>query len=334
MNLKLPHHPNRMSIKTIDLHTGGEPLRVVVDGYPAIEGTTVLERRRYVMEHLDYIRTSLMWEPRGHADMYGCLIVPPNDEQAAFGVIFMHNAGYSTMCGHATIALGRLAKILGWVQDDVFNIDAPCGRLQITVAEESISFIGVPSFVLHKNKQVTLKNGKAYNFDIAYGGAFYAYVDIEQDELPLTPDHYSRIKALGGELKQAIIQSGISIQHPFERDLSFLYGIIFIGGPISDGVDSRNVCVFADHEVDRCPTGSGVMGRMALHFDQGAIDIDHPMLIESIVGSVFSGQVLETTNYGPHTAIIPKVTGNAYVTGEHIFHIDSHDPLKHGFLLK
>ena len=333
MNLTLPPYPNRLSIKTIDMHTGGEPLRVITGGYPVIEGANVLERRRYVEKNLDHLRTSLMWEPRGHADMYGCLIVPPNDEGAAFGVIFMHNAGYSSMCGHATIALGRLAKILKWVDTDVFHIDAPCGRLKITVSEDNVSFIGVPSFVLHKNRKINLINGNSFEFDIAYGGAFYAYVSVKEDMLPLTPDNYDKIKKLGGEIKQAIKNSGLSIDHPFEPDLSFLYGTIFIGGPITDGVDSRNVCVFADHEVDRCPTGSGVMGRMALHYAQGELNKNESMLIESILGTVFTGEVLEETNFGPYPAVIPKITGNAYITGEHTFLIDPSDPLRNGFLL-
>ncbi len=333
MNHKLPAKPGRVSIKTIDMHTGGEPLRVVIDGYPEIKGNSVLERRQYVREHLDHFRRALMWEPRGHRDMYGCLVVPPNDKGAAFGVIFMHNEGYSTMCGHATIALGRLATLLGWVSDKRFAMDAPCGRLEIEVSDHSVSFIGVPSFVLHTDQQVTLNTGQIIKFDIAYGGAFYAYVQMDESKLALVPNNYNQLKSLGGQIKQAIIQSKLPINHPYEADLSFLYGVILIGGPISPGVDSRNVCVFAEQEVDRCPTGSGVMGRLALHYQQQSLKLKESIRIESIVGSIFSGQIVETTHFGPHQAIIPKVSGNASITGEHIFHIDEDDLFKYGFIL-
>ena len=188
------------------MHTGGEPLRVIIDGLPEIPGNNVLERRRYVHEQLDHFRKALMWEPRGHADMYGCIIVPPNDEGAEFGIIFMHNAGYSTMCGHATIAIGRLAFELGWVKEKSFNIDAPCGRLNIKVINDSqVAFIGVPSFVLSQNKYVQLDTGEEFNYDIAYGGAFYAYVTLPEKQLSLVPKNYSQIKSLGGRIKRKII---------------------------------------------------------------------------------------------------------------------------------
>ena len=334
MNKNLPHHPDRISVRTIDLHTGGEPLRVILDGYPEIKGNTVLERRSYVQNYLDHLRKSLMWEPRGHADMYGCIPVPPNDDGADLGVIFMHNAGYSTMCGHATIALGRLAKTLGWIENDALVLDAPCGRLFVTIEQDQVSFIGVPSFVLHQNQNVSLANGESFQYDIAYGGAFYAYVQVSESRLPLVPENYENIKQLGGALKKAIMEQGPSITHPFTSDLSFLYGVIFIGGPISDGVDSRNVCVFADKEVDRCPTGSGVMGRLALSHLNKALKIQENIEIESITGSVFKGSIVNINRYGEYEAVIPKVTGSAHITGEHLFHIDPDDPFREGFILK
>ncbi len=332
-----------MTIRTIDMHTGGEPLRVVVEGFPELEGTTVIEKRRYCRNHYDHLRKSLMWEPRGHADMYGCLITEPNDEGAAFGVIFMHNEGYSTMCGHATIALGKLAVELGWVPATEpiteFYIDAPCGRLKIksTCADQTVSLVHfecVPSFVLLKNHQIEVREVGKVTFDIAYGGAFYAFVNSNRLGLELIPQNYTRIIHHGKAIKEAIIRSGLPIDHPMQSDLSFLYGTIFIGGPVSEGIDSRNVCVFADGEVDRCPTGSGVSARMAIHHERGEIKIGETMLIESIIGSVFTGEVLRSTTFGPYQAVVPGVSGQAFITGQNEWIIDPEDPWKDGFFLR
>jgi trans-L-3-hydroxyproline dehydratase len=331
------------TIKTIDMHTGGEPLRVILEGYPEIKGNTVLAKRQYLKENLDHLRTALMHEPRGHADMYGCLIVAPNDDGADFGIIFLHNEGYSTMCGHAIIAIGTLAVQLGWVPltgpETTIKIDAPCGRITAFVKHEgaqveSVRFHCVPSFVLATDVLVEVPElGKIW-CSIAYGGAFYAYVQAKDLGLALVPENYRLLIERGMQIKRAVMTSELLIEHPFEGDLSFLYGTIFIEKTDTPGIDSRNVCIFADGEVDRCPTGSGVSGRMALHYQRGELGIDESMLIESITGSVFRGKVVETTSFGPYAAVIPEVEGQAFVTGRHEFVIDQEDPFKHGFFLR
>lgn len=340
-NASLPIKSNSIVIKTIDMHTGGEPLRVIIEGYPEIKGKNVLEKRQYCMDHLDHLRTSLMWEPRGHADMYGCLIVEANDDQASFGIIFMHNQGYSTMCGHATIAIGKLAIELGWVEKNEsgltrFYIDAPCGRLQLFVDEDHrVSFHCVPSFVTALNQQVIISDEIQVPFDLAYGGAFYAYVDAVDINLSLEAENYQEIIRQAELIKKAIIKTHDAFfQHPYEPDLSFLYGIIFMEASTKANIDSRNVCVFADREVDRCPTGSGVSGRMALHLAKNEIQNSDHLVVESITGSIFKGSIVEELEYGPYKAVIPKVTGSAYITGVHEFIIDQDDPFKEGFFLK
>lgn len=333
----------RMQIKTIDMHTGGEPLRVIIDGFPELKGSNVLEYRRYVKQYCDHLRKALMWEPRGHADMYGCLLVPPNDEEADFGIIFMHNEGYSTMCGHATIAITKLAVKMGWVekQEPVtrLTIDAPCGRLHAEAEVRDgrvgkVRFRCVPSFVIALDASVEVEGSGTVRYDLAYGGAFYAYVDSNKLGLDLTPSNYRRLIETGMDIKRAIIASGQEVRHPFEEDLSFLYGTIFIGEPVSEGIDSRNVCVFAEGEVDRCPTGSGVSGRMALHHARNEIAINEWMSIESITGSVFRGRVTGKTKFGTHEAVIPEVEGTAFITGTHTFVINPDDPMKYGFFLR
>src|ERR1041385_5582347 len=241
-----PGHWTR--ITTIDMHTGGEPLRVVVGGLPPIEGPTVLEKRRYFREHYDYLRSGLMWEPRGHADMYGAVITPSAD--ADFDVFFIHNEGYSTMCGHA--------------------INVPAGRIlaRATVVDGRVvetSFQNVPSFVYLRGQQVEVAGLGSVEFDVAYGGAFYAFVSAPALGLKLEPDNFNRLIECGRLIKHAVM-SQFTIKHPFEDDLSFLYGTIFIGPAHDPAHHSRNVCIFADGELDRSATGSGVSARAALHF--------------------------------------------------------------------
>lgn len=339
--LQVPEHWHR--IRTIDMHTGGEPLRVVVEGFPELTGSSVLENRRILMQQYDYLRKVLMHEPRGHADMYGCVLTLPNDTGADFGIIFLHNEGYSTMCGHATIAIAKLAVVMGWVQvEEPFThlkIDAPCGRLDVSVRVENgqvlfSRFRCVPSFVVALDQAVEVPGLGRVHYDLAYGGAFYAYVQAEDLNLPLIPERYSEIIQKGMAIKRAVMANSDQVKHPFEPDLSFLYGTIFMGGPVSPGVDSRNVCVFAEGEVDRSPTGSGVSGRLPIHYARGEINLGDTLIIESILGSVFKGTLIEELDYGPFRALVPEVEGTAFITGQHEFLIDPEDPFRHGFFLR
>jgi len=332
-----------LRIQTIDMHTGGEPLRVILNGFPRLRGNTVLEYRNDCKNRFDYLRRALMHEPRGHADMYGCILTPPNDEGADFGILFLHNEGYSTMCGHAIIAITKLAVEMGWVEKTSpitpINIDAPCGRIQAFAKLKdnevaSVYFYCVPSFVVALDQKIEVDGIGWVEYDLAYGGAFYAYVNSSKLGLRLVTENYSQLIQKGMAIKRAIMQSDQKINHPFEEDLSFLYGTIFIGDPVSDGIDSRNVCIFAEGEVDRCPTGSGVSGRMPIHHKRGELKIGETMTIESITGSVFKGSVVKETSFGSYEAVIPKVEGTAYITGQYEFLIDPNDPFKYGFFLR
>jgi len=333
-----------LQIKTIDMHTGGEPLRVIVAGFPELKGSSVLEYRRYFKEHYDHLRTALMFEPRGHADMYGCILVPPNDDQGDFGILFLHNEGYSTMCGHAIIAIATLAVEMKWMEvkegDQMLKIDAPCGRITALVNIEQgkvagVRFHCVPSFVVGLDKTIAVEGLGEVTYDLAYGGAFYAFVDLKKNnfDFDLNSLSYRTLISKGMEIKRAVMQQDSEILHPFENDLSYLYGTIFIGDSDNPAIDSKNVCVFADGEVDRCPTGSGVSGRMAIHKARKEIDFGETMTIESITGSVFKGSIISEEDYGPFKAVIPQVEGTAYVTGMHTFCIDPRDPMKNGFVV-
>jgi len=338
-----------IKIKTIEMHTGGEPLRVIVEGFPELKGNSILEMRSFVRENYDHLRTALMFEPRGHADMYGCLLTPPppNDHPTAknadFGIIFMHNEGYSTMCGHATIAITKLAVEMGWVDRiepvTEIKIEAPCGLLTtyayIRNGEVySMAFDNVPSFVVSLDNEVNVEGLGNVKYDLAYGGAFYVFVNAEELQIPCTPDNYATLIREGMNIKKAVMKTNPDIIHPYEESLSFLYGTIFIGGPVTAGVDSRNVCIFADGEVDRSPTGSGVSARMAIHYKRGEIRKGEEMTIESILGSTFTASVLEETSFGSYNAVIPRVSGTAFITGQNEFLIDPRDPLGQGFILR
>ena len=333
---------NWTRITTIDTHTGGEPFRVITSGFPTLKGNSILEKRRYVKNHFDHLRTALMWEPRGHADMYGCIVTPPVSDGADFGVLFLHNEGFSTMCGHGIIGITKVAVETGLVPlkspETTVVIDTPAGKIisHAKVCEgfvQHVRFENVPSFVFSMNDTIEIPDLGNISYDIAYGGAFYAFVKAEDVGLRIMPEDTTKLIETGMAIKRAIMASR-SVVHPFEKDLSFLYGTIFIGPPRSEGAYSSNVCIFAEGEVDRSPTGTGVSARMALHFAKGDISIDQSLVIESIIGTTFSGRVLKQVSYGPYQAVIPEVEGTSYITGKHAFLIDPCDPLKDGFILR
>ena len=326
------------------MHTEGEPLRVIVDGLPALQGNSILEYRRFMRENLDEFRTALMWEPRGHADMYGCVITPPESPEADFGVLFIHNEGYSTMCGHAIIALATLAVETEMVPvtepETCVRIDAPAGLITAWARVEQGKVTGayfhnVPSFVVALDEKVIVPGLGEVLYDLAYGGAFYAYVQADSLGISLDERNFREIIRQGTAIKEEISRNAANIRHPFHADLSFLYGIIFISNKVkNEGPSSRNVCVFAEGEVDRSPTGTGVSGRLAIHYARNELSLGDSMMIESIIGSTFTGSVKNTTRYGSFDAIIPRVEGRAFITGRHEFLISSNDPLKKGFILR
>jgi trans-L-3-hydroxyproline dehydratase len=335
-----PSHWHR--ITTIDAHTAGEPLRIITSGYPELPGKTILERRRYALEHFDYLRKALMWEPRGHADMYGCIITPPASPSADFGVLFLHNEGYSSMCGHGIIAVTKVAVETGLIPlaqpVTVVRIDSPAGLITAHAMisrgmVERVAFRNVPSFVLGLDEEVDVPGLGRIRYDLAFGGAFYAYVSADQVGLKCTPDEFRPLIEKGMAIKRAVMKSR-EIPHPFEKELSFLYGTILIAPPIGKGANSRNVCIFAEGEVDRSPTGTGVSGRMAIHFARKEVTVNQPIVIESILGTQFIGRVVETTRFGPFAAVIPEVEGSASITGRNEFFVDPEDPLRNGFILR
>ena len=342
-------------IESIDVHTAGEPLRVITGGWPEIPGATILDRRRHARERQDALRRAVLWEPRGHADMYGCLLLPPATDDGDAGVLFLHNEGWSTMCGHGIIGVVKLGVETGLLPgrqpgpDTVESrIDTPAGRVTATAhlapedsgdtgagggrRVERVSFLNVPSFVLASAVEVDTPGVGSVKLDVAFGGAFYAYVEAAPLGLSLETENVSAIIDLGMRIKRAV-SAAIPLSHPDDDpDLDFLYGTIFTGPALGDA-DMREVCIFADGEVDRSPTGTGVSGLAAILHARGELSVDHEIEVESILGTTFSVRVAHEMELAGRAAIEPEVCGTAYVTGRHEFWIDPLDPLRDGFLL-
>jgi proline racemase len=321
-----------MKIRTVDYHTAGEPFRIVTDGVEAPRGATILDKRRDTHNRLDHVRRLLVHEPRGHADMYGCFVVEPNDAGADLGVVFFHNAGYSTACGHGTIALVTWALDEGIVErregENHVVVDVPSGRLETWANVKdgrvlSVRFRNVPSFVWAEGVELGDRT-----VDIAFGGAFYASVEeqVEPSELP-------RLIELGRALKGEVEQWQ-DVVHPLELELRDLYGVIFWQEEGEDPLTQRNVTVFADGEVDRSPCGSGTSARLALLDRAGRLPRGEELRHRSIVDTEFRARVVGDAEVAGIPAVITEVEGSAYRTGEHAFTLDPDDPLGDGFLLR
>ena len=331
-------------ITALDVHAAGEPLRIITGGLPELSGATILERRRYMQEHLDHIRRALIWEPRGHYDMYGCVVTPPMTPDADLGVLFLTNEGYSTMCGHGIIALVTALLETGAMpakgRETPVNLDTPAGLVRATAHLDSsghverVAFLNVPSFVYAHDVDIAVPTLGKLTVDIVFGGAFYAVLPAEQVGLRVVPRQREQLVATGEAIKKAV-NAKLPITHPYEEDLGFLYGTILTGPPENPTHHSRNICVFANAEVDRSPTGTGVSARLALLHAKGEIVDGQQIVVESILGaaSTFGGRIVGRAQVGPYEAIVPEVSGTAFITGRHEFIIDPRDELGRGFLL-
>jgi len=329
-----------MKIKTIEAHTGGEPLRIIIDGYPKLKGKTLLEKRNDALLNHDHIRKAIIWEPRGHANMYGAILVEPDSPEADIGVIFMHNEGYSTGCGHAVIALTKVLIEMGFMQmvepETTVKMDVPSGYIESFARindgnVKDVRFQNVPSFVQSLDATIDIPDIGIIDYDLAFGGAYYAIVNVNQVNLKCIEKYHDALINKGMRIKHAIMNS-VEIKHPIEPEMNFLYGTIFTDLAQDSTNHSRNVCIFADGELDRSPTGTGVSARAAIHYKRNEIKLGESITIESILGSSFSVRIDRAIEYGKYNAIIPEVTGDAYITGMNTFFINPNDPLKDGFI--
>lgn len=330
-------------VSTIEAHAGGEPLRIVTAGVPPLPGATILERRAAMREHHDDLRRLLMWEPRGHADMYGCLLTPPVTPGATFGVLFMHNEGFSTMCGHGIIALttalletGMVARVEPTTE---LGYDTPAGFVLARAEVDGdrvrrVSFRNVPSFVHTANLPIVV-DGREIVVDVAFGGAFYALVEasVLAPGLAIEPGRAAELIAHGMAVKRAV-EATATIAHPDEPGLQGIYGTIITGPAVEPGVHSRNVTIFAEGEVDRSPTGTGVSARLAALFARGEVGMGEEIAIESIIGSRFTGRIIGEARVGDWPAVIPEVGGRGFLSGFCQFMLDPEDEVGRGFLVR
>ena len=345
-------------IKTIDAHAAGEPLRLVIDGLPSPEGRTMLEKRAWAMKRLDHLRKGLILEPRGHTDMYGALLTEPVSRDAHAGILFMHNEGWSTMCGHGIIAVTTIAIERGLIwsgsaakagnggthsgkptEVDI-RYDTPAGLVQArahlahhgeAVRVDSVAFRNVASFVFEPSLLVPV-GGRKIPVDVAFGGAFYAIVDAEAAGVPIDAAHLPELRTLGMTIAREV-EKLRRVVHPSDPGLEGIYGTIFTAPAHLPDAHLRNVTIFADAEVDRSPCGTGTAAVMAVLNDMGLLLDDVPFVHESIVGTTFRGRVVDRVEVGERSAIVPEIEGSAWITGEHTFLIDGDDPLKAGFRL-
>ena len=348
-------------IRTIDAHAAGEPLRLVVEGLPAPEGRTMLEKRAWAIKRLDHLRKPLILEPRGHTDMYGALLTEPVTRDANAGVLFMHNEGWSTMCGHGIIAVTTMAIERGllWLASPEprgaggghtgnggkpasmeIRFDTPAGLVHARahlahhgdeIRVESVAFRNVASFVFEPSLLVPV-GGRKIPVDVAFGGAFYAIVDAEAAGVPIDAAHLPELRRLGMAIAREVERLR-RVVHPGDAGLEGIYGTIFTAPAHHPDAHLRNVTIFADAEVDRSPCGTGTAAVMAVLNDMGLLLDDVPFIHESIVGTTFKGRVVERVQVGERPAIVPEIEGSAWITGEHTFLIDGDDPLKAGFRL-
>ncbi|KZL19288.1 Proline racemase [Pseudovibrio axinellae] len=333
----------QQKIDVVDMHTAGEPLRIVTRGYPEVLGETILAKRRYARDTLDHLRQFLMFEPRGHFDMYGAVLVEPSHPEAHFGVLFIHNEGYSTMCGHAVIALGRYAVDHGLVAATSpvtqVRIECPCGLVVACVDVKdgiagAVSFRSVPAFLHSKDVVVDVKGLGELAVDVAYGGAFYGLAPASAFGLDVQKSSSRDLVDAANAVSDAV-RAAVRLHHPDDADLAFLYGTLLTDGNDAYSPDATaNICVFADSQVDRSPTGSGVTARLAAQAARGLIAKGQTRRFESLISTCFEGTYFEDARCGQHDAIIAQVAGKAHYSGTATFWREQDDPVGNGFLLR
>ncbi len=336
-NPKLNLDAYEASFKAIDTHTVGEFTRVLFSGFPKLEGNTPIERKHYLQEHYDKYRQALMFEPRGHHDMFGAYITEPISPEADFAVFFMDTGEYLNMCGHGTIGSATAIIESGLIEAKEpyteLTLEAPAGLIKVKAAVkngkvESVTLTNVPAF-LYKENLKTVIDGKEITYDISFGGSFFALCDITQLGWEVTPKTIPMLTEFGMKLIENANKEN-KIQHP-ELDITSVDLAELYCPTTSEGCDMRNVVIFGDNMADRSPCGTGTSAKVATLYKRGKLQLNQPFVYESFIGSKFTGVPIAETKVGEFDAVIPQITGSAYVTGEATYVIDGDDPLKYGF---
>lgn len=332
--------PYQYLIKAIDSHTMGEPTRVIYDGFPELRGDTMMQKKEYLTAHYDHLRSALMLEPRGHRDMFGALMTEPVHEEADFGVIFMESGGCLNMCGHGSIGTAAVIVETGMIPvaepyTDVV-LDAPAGliRARVHVVDgkaQEVSILNVPSFLYLEQQKVSLPEWGEIRFDISFGGSFFALINAEEIGLRLEADNIDRVEALGMKLLTEINRK-ISVKHP-ALDIKTVDLVEFYSHTDTEKANMKNCVVFGDGQIDRSPCGTGTSAKIASLYAKGQLKLGEEFVYESITGTLFRAVAMSETEVGGYRAIIPQITGNAYLTGISQWILDERDPQEYGFLL-
>ena len=330
------------SIHAVDSHTAGEATRVVVGGIPNIKGSSMPEKKQWLEDNLDHIRTAIMLEPRGHNDMFGSIITQPTNPEADYGIIFMDGGGYLNMCGHGTIGAMTIAVETGMVEvcEPITNIvqEAPAGIIRGEVFVENgkakkVSFKNVPAFLYKRDQEVELPGYGKIKFDISFGGSFFAIVKADQIGVEIVPENAGILNKLGMQLRD-IINEQIPVVHPEMPHIHTVDLVEWWSETDTEGATLKNCVVFGQGQVDRSPCGTGTSAKIATLYAKGELKQGEKFIYESILGTLFEGEIVDTVKVGEFDAIVPKITGSAYITGFNHFVIDEEDPVKHGFILK
>ena len=326
-------------LKTIDAHVAGQPLRLIVEGFPNPVGRTMLAKQRWLTKHHDRLRRLLMLEPRGHTDMCGAVLTEPVETGSHAGVLFMHTQGFGPMSTDGVIGVVTVALEKGLLQvadETDIRLDTPVGTVRAMVTRESgrvsqVSVVAVPSFVSVPRFNVKL-GARDVSLDVAFGGAFYVIIDSETAGVPILPSYVPELRALGMEIKN-IVESEVNVSHPELSRLRGVHGTIFTGLAHADEADLRSVTVYGSGQVDRSPCGTGTAAVMSVLDAMDLLPVDRPFVHESIIGTSFEGRIEQRILVGETPAIVPCITGSAWITGDHAFVFDARDPVDHGFLL-
>lgn len=327
-------------LKTIDSHTMGEATRIVYEGFPELPGKTMMDKKKYMMQHYDFLRSALMLEPRGHRDMFGALLTEPVHEEADYGVIFMDSGGCLNMCGHGSIGTASMLVETGMVEvKEPYTevvLDAPSGiiRTRVHVVDGEaveVSILNVPSFLYQEDLVVESSNWGVVTYDISFGGSFFALVDAERIGLSLELENIEAITELGMELIK-LINASVEIKHPF-LDITTVDLVEFYAHTQSEKADMKNCVIFGNAQADRSPCGTGTSAKLAALYARGELGLHEEFIYESITGSIFRGEAVAEVEVDCKKGIVPQITGSAYITGLNEWILDEQDPLKYGFLL-
>lgn len=330
------------SLHAVDSHTMGEPTRVVIGGVPKIPGNTMGEKKEYLEKNMDDIRTAIMHEPRGHNDMFGSIITQPTMPEADLGIIFMDGGGYLNMCGHGSIGAATVAVETGMVEVKEpytqIKLEAPAGLVTANVKVENgqakeVSVINVPAFLYKEGVKIDLPGVGTVTFDISFGGSFFAIVKATELGVEIEPKNINIITERAMELMK-LINETIQVQHPIKTHIKTVDLVEVYGPAKNPEATLQNVVIFGAGQADRSPCGTGTSAKMATLYAKGQLKVNEPFVYESIIGTMFKGRILEETKVGDYLAVIPEITGSAYITGFNHFTIDENDPVKYGFLLK